>query len=163
MGRNQDDKREKAYVTEEDGGAVEQTETLLAKAHSEAAYEGSAPGIYTDAVRLVFERNRKRVSMYYCPNTSCGRTFWDASEGYECPACGSLGIISEYRYRHLAGNPGEHNIVGYVDNLGRLVCSSCILNYGVQGEVGLIVYDDTEPFCFEQCAICKEPLGQYTS
>jgi hypothetical protein len=121
------------------------------------------PNFYTDVVQSVFERNRKRVSTYYCPNIACRKTFWDAAEGYACPACGTLGIISEFKYRSFSNGTSGRNIVGYVDTVGRLICSNCILNFGVQNEIGLIVYDDTEPFCHEHCELCKEPMGQLQS
>jgi hypothetical protein len=118
-----------------------------------------APNIYTEVVQSVFEKNRKRVASYYCPNISCRLTFWDAKEGYECPKCGTLGIISEFKCASITNETKNRNIVGYIDTLGRLVCGKCILAYGVQNEVALIVYDDTDPFCFESCELCREPLG----
>jgi hypothetical protein len=121
------------------------------------------PNMYSDIIQSLFERTRKRVSTYYCPNMSCRRTFWEAEEGYECPACGALGIISEFKYKNVLNDSRSRNIVGYVDTLGRLICGNCILKYGVQNEIGLIVYDDTEPFCNEPCELCKEPLGQLQS
>jgi hypothetical protein len=117
------------------------------------------PNFYSDIVQSLYERNRKRVSTYYCPNTACRKTFWDAAEGYNCPSCGSLGIISEFKYRSISNSSVGRNIVGYIDTVGRLICSNCILTYGVQNEIGLIVYDDTEPFCHEHCEMCREPLG----
>ncbi len=116
------------------------------------------PGLYKEIIQGMFEKSRKRVATYYCPNTSCKETFWDSEQGYECPECGSLGIISEYKYSSVTKDTKDRNIIGYVDTLGRLFCSRCILEYGVQNEVGLIVYDDTEPFCFERCELCKEQL-----
>jgi hypothetical protein len=121
------------------------------------------PNMYSDIVQSLFEKNRKRVSTYYCPNMSCRQTFWEAEKGYACPACGSLGIISEFKYTSILNDSKDRNIVGYVDTLGRLICGNCILKYGVQNEIGLIVYDDTEPFCNEPCELCKEPLGQLQS
>ena len=161
MGRNADAKLKIAYVEEENTDAGRE-ETLLAKARKETGYDWSAPGVYTHALKFLLERNRKRVSTYYCPNTLCGTTFWDARKGYECPACKSMGIISEFRHTNLPGGSSDRSIVGYVDSLGRLICSRCILDYGVQGEIGLIVYNDTEPFCFEECELCREPLGRRT-
>jgi hypothetical protein len=120
-----------------------------------------APNLYTEVIRSMFEKNRKRVKNYYCPNISCRRTFWEAQEGYECPQCGTLGIISEFNFLSITKDTKERNIIGYIDTLGRLVCGKCILRYGVQNEVALIVYDDTDPFCFESCELCREPLGSY--
>lgn len=118
-----------------------------------------APNLYTEVIESMFEKNRKRVATYYCPNVSCRRTFWEAREGYKCPQCGTLGIISEFKYVSITNDTRERNIIGYIDALGRLICSRCILKYGVQNEVALIVYDDTDPFCFELCELCREPLG----
>lgn len=125
--------------------------------------EPVTPNLYSDIVRSLFEKNRKRVSFYYCPNMKCRETFWDASEGYACPSCGTLGLISQYRYSSVSNRTADRNIVGYVDTVGRLICSNCILKYGVQNEIGLIVYDDTEPFCHEHCELCREPMGQLES
>ncbi|HQG32976.1 MAG TPA: hypothetical protein PLA83_13675 [Deltaproteobacteria bacterium] len=116
------------------------------------------PNIYSEVIESVFEKNRKRVAKYYCPNVSCCLTFWDAREGYVCPKCGTLGIISEFRCASITNDTRDRNIIGYIDTLGRLICSKCILSYGVQNEVALIVYDDTDPFCFESCELCREPL-----
>jgi hypothetical protein len=117
------------------------------------------PNLITDVVQSLYEKNRKRVSTYYCPNTACRTTFWNAAEGYACPSCGALGLISEFKYSRITESTADRNIVGYLDTMGRLMCSNCILAYGVHGEIGLIVYDDTEPFCHEHCEMCKEPLG----
>jgi hypothetical protein len=117
------------------------------------------PGFYSSIIQSLFEKTRKRVATYYCTNMACRRTFWDAAEGYACPSCGTLGTISQFKYSSITGNSKDRNIVGYLDTVGRLICSNCILNYGVQTEIGLIVYDDTEPFCHELCEMCKEPLG----
>jgi hypothetical protein len=134
------------------------------EASREARAAGPAvPNFYADIARSLAERNRKRVSTYYCPNIACRTTFWDAGAGSACPSCGMLGLISEYRFRRLTEDTAGRNIVGYVDTMGRLVCSSCITNYGVMSEIGLIVYDDTEPFCHEHCEVCKEPMGQLES
>lgn len=122
-------------------------------------HKARLPKHYKEIIQALFEKSRKRVATYYCPNTSCKGTFWDSEQGYECPRCGFLGIISEYKYSNATNDTRERNIIGYVDTLGRLFCSGCILEYGVQNEVGLIVYDDTEPFCFERCELCKEQLG----
>lgn len=118
------------------------------------------PNFYSDIVRSLFEKNRKRVSTYYCPSMKCRKTFWDAAEGCSCPSCGTLGLISQYRFHSVSNRTADRNIVGYVDTAGRLVCGNCILRHGVQNEIGLIVYDDTEPFCHEHCELCREPMGQ---
>jgi hypothetical protein len=116
--------------------------------------------IYTDILRSLFEKNRRRVAKYYCPNTGCHVSFWDAEKGCACPGCGHLGIISEFRHNSITKETRDRNIIGYVDTLGRLICCDCILKYGIPSEVGLIVYDDTEPFCFDTCDMCKETLGR---
>ncbi len=142
---------------------LEQDTTVDSLEKSVASTEKSGTGhkdMYTDIIRSVFEKNRRRVAKYYCPDTDCRVSFWDAEKGYVCPGCGSLGIISEFRHHSISNETRDRNIIGYVDTLGRLMCSECILKYGIPSEVGLIVYDDTEPFCFDTCDMCKETLGK---
>ncbi len=120
--------------------------------------KGMIPNIYTDIIQSLMEKNRARVSRYYCPNLSCKNTFWDSGKGYLCPECGAPGIISEYRHRMATDGTKDRNIVGYLDTMARLICGSCILKYGISNEVGLVVYDNMEPFCNETCDLCKEQL-----
>ncbi len=91
-------------------------------------HKARLPKHYTEIIKALFEKSRKRVATYYCPNTSCKGTFWDSEQGYECPRCGFLGIISEYKYSNATNDTRERNIIGYIDTLGRLFCSGCILD-----------------------------------
>lgn len=152
------DEKMRNVESEESTGRYAPEETLQAGIDD---YNNKGPltsNPYTQIIQSLFEKTRKRVSTYYCPSLSCNQAFWNADTGYECPRCGSLGIISEFKYTSISDDTKERNIVGYIDNLGRLICSECIMRYGVQNEVGLIVYDDTDPFCFEVCELCKRHL-----
>ncbi len=152
-------KRKADIRKDEDAQQNTPAETVRTGIQESDRKKAMLPNIYTDIIESLYEKSRKRVATYYCPNMSCRQTFWDAEDGYVCPGCGKLGIISEFRYRSITKDTRERNIVGYVDSLGRLICSECILKYGIQNDMGLIVYDDTDPFCFEHCELCKEPLG----
>ena len=58
--------------------------------------------IYTDTIRALLEKNRGRVSRYYCANRKCSTTFWSADLGYQCPGCGTLRGLHQL----LNGNAG---------------------------------------------------------
>ena len=53
--------------------------------------------IYTDTIKALLEKNRSRVSQYYCANRKCPTTFWEADLGFQCPRCGAFGLISSFK------------------------------------------------------------------
>jgi hypothetical protein len=115
--------------------------------------------LYQDIIKALFEKYRKRIATYYCANLTCKKSFWRAEDGYRCSQCGSFGIISEFKsYR---SSMADHNqrILGFLDNIGRLVCSNCMQNYDVDDNASFIVYDDTQPYCLQSCDICKQDLN----
>jgi hypothetical protein len=115
--------------------------------------------LYLDIIKALFKKYRNRIETYYCTNLTCKKTFWSAQEGYMCSQCGSFGMISEFKsYKSSTADRNRH-ILGYLDNIGRLVCTRCMQNYDVNDDVSFIVYDDTQPYCLQACDICRQDLN----
>jgi hypothetical protein len=114
--------------------------------------------IYMDTIRALLEKNRSRVAQYYCAKRDCPTKFWSADLGYMCPECGSIGIISTFK----ADTAYEHNtykpVVGYLDSIGRLFCTKCTERFGISDDVGLVIYNDSEPYSGEACEACRTRL-----
>lgn len=121
---------------------------------------GVRKDLYLDVIHALFERYRKRVESYYCPNINCTTTFWKAQEGYICSECGSFGVISEYKSHKPAVANQYHDIIGYLDDIGRLICRTCIEKYDLTNDINFIVYSDTRPYCRESCEICKKDFSR---
>jgi hypothetical protein len=114
--------------------------------------------IYTDTIKSLLEKNRARVSQYYCANRKCPTTFWEADLGFQCPRCGSFGIISSFK-ADTAYEPNMYKpVVGYIDSIGRLFCPTCTERFGIGDDVGLVIYNDSEPYCNEACEACRTRL-----
>ncbi len=112
-----------------------------------------------DIVADLYEQNRNRVQTYYCMNPKCPTTFWRAEEGHLCPACATLGVISEFKGGRSTPADGEPQpIIGYLDSLGRLFCPRCARFYEIEEDISLIVYADTEPFNAQPCDACHRTL-----
>lgn len=112
--------------------------------------------IYTDTIRSLLEKNRSRVRTYYCANRRCPATFWDAELGYQCPLCSTLGLISTFKAdtAHESGKP----VLGYLDSIGRLFCPACTERFGIGDDIGLVIYNDSEPYCSQSCEACRTRL-----
>jgi len=114
--------------------------------------------IYTDTIKALLEKNRSRISQYYCANRKCPTTFWEADLGFQCPHCGSFGIISSFK-ADTAYEPNMYKpVVGYIDSIGRLFCPTCTERFGIGEDVGLVIYNDSEPYCNEACEACRTRL-----
>jgi hypothetical protein len=114
--------------------------------------------IYTDTIKALLEKTRSRVSQYYCANRKCPTTFWEADLGFQCPHCGSFGIISSFK-ADTAYEPNMYKpVVGYIDSIGRLFCPTCTERFGIGEDVGLVIYNDSEPYCNEACEACRTRL-----
>jgi hypothetical protein len=114
--------------------------------------------IYTDTIKALLEKNRSRVSQYYCANRKCPTTFWEADLGFQCPHCGSFGIISSFK-ADTAYEPNMYKpVVGYIDSIGRLFCPTCTERFSIGEDVGLVIYNDSEPYCNEACEACRTRL-----
>jgi hypothetical protein len=117
--------------------------------------------IYTDTIKALLEKNRSRVSQYYCANRKCPTTFWEADLGFQCPHCGSFGIISSFK-ADTASEPNMYKpVVGYIDSIGRLFCPSCTERFGIGDDVGLVIYNDSEPYCNDACEACRTRLHSH--
>ncbi|MBN2298469.1 MAG: hypothetical protein JXM72_07740 [Deltaproteobacteria bacterium] len=121
---------------------------------------GLRKDLYMDAIHAIFERYRKRVESYYCPNIKCRATFWNAQKGYVCSECGSFGIISEYKSHTSMVDDQDHTIIGYLDDIGRLICRTCVERYGMNNDINYIVYNYMQPYCRESCEICRKALSR---
>lgn len=119
-----------------------------------------ANGIYNDIIHSLMEKNRKRVKKYYCANSTCPTTFYDAALGYTCPQCGNIGIISIYRDDTASENPQSRNVAGYLDTIGRLFCPECTERYGLTDEISMVIFSDSEPYNEEPCDVCRTPLNK---
>jgi hypothetical protein len=114
--------------------------------------------IYTDTIKALLEKNRSRVSQYYCANRKCPTTFWEADLGFQCPRCRSFGLISSFK-ADTAYEPNiDKPVVGYIDSIGRLFCPTCTERFGMADDVGLVIYNDSEPYCNEACEACRTRL-----
>jgi hypothetical protein len=114
--------------------------------------------IYTDTIKALLEKNRSRVSQYYCANRKCPTTFWEADLGFQCPRCGSFGLISSFRADTAFESDVYKPVVGYIDSIGRLFCPTCTERFGMKDDVGLVIYNDSEPYCNETCEACRTRL-----
>lgn len=127
---------------------------------------GKEPGkepsrnIYTEIIHSLMDKNRKRVAMYYCANSRCATTFFDAAAGYQCPGCGSIGIISEYRHDTSRQDDVSRPVLGYLDTIGRLFCTGCTHRHGLADEVSMVVYSDSEPYRNDHCDVCRMRLSE---
>ncbi|HOS98331.1 MAG TPA: hypothetical protein PLU54_11820, partial [Deltaproteobacteria bacterium] len=93
--------------------------------------EASRKNIYHDIIHSLMDKNRKRVKQYYCARGTCRTTFFDASCGYACPECGSMGIISEFKNDTALEHRHGRKVLGYLDGIGRLFCARCAERYGL--------------------------------
>jgi len=114
--------------------------------------------IYTDTIKALLEKNRSRVSQYYCANRNCPATFWAADLGYRCPRCSSIGLISSFKADTAYEADINKPVVGYLDSIGRLFCPTCTERFGMKDDVGLVIYNDSEPYCNEACESCRTRL-----
>ena len=110
-------------------------------------------------VLSLMEKNRRRVVRYYCANLKCTSTFWNADLGYECPRCGSLGIISEFKSGSVSENDLKEPILGYLDSIGRIFCRSCAEHFSLGDDIGFIIYRTSEPYSHESCEVCRANLS----
>lgn len=113
--------------------------------------------IYTDAINSLMEKNRKRVSTYYCANLKCSGTFWGSEHGYRCPKCGSIGLISTFKADSAEKEPHGH-IVGFIDTVGRIFCNECAERFRLGDDTSMIIYSDSEPYRHENCEVCRADL-----
>jgi len=118
---------------------------------------GKADNIYTDAINSLMEKNRKRVSTYYCANMRCKVTFWDSKHGYRCPKCGSLGVISSFNGDSAEKDPHGY-VLGYIDSVGRIFCNDCAERFRLGDDISMIIYSDSEPYRHENCEVCRAAL-----
>ncbi len=114
--------------------------------------------IYTDTIKSLLEKNRSRVSQYYCANRKCPTTFWEAALGFQCPRCGAFGLISSFKADTAYEPDMNKPVVGYLDSIGRLFCPTCTDRFGMKDDVGLVIYNDSEPYCNEDCEACRTSL-----
>jgi hypothetical protein len=114
--------------------------------------------IYTDTIKSLLEKNRSRVSQYYCANRKCPTTFWEADLGFQCPRCGAFGLISSFKADTAYEPDMNKPVVGYIDSIGRLFCPTCTDRFGMSDDVGLVIYNDSEPYCNEDCEACRTSL-----
>lgn len=121
---------------------------------------GSVRNIYTEIIHSLMDKNRRRVARYYCANSRCPATFFDAASGYRCPACGSIGIISEYRHDTSLEDGVNKPVLGYLDTIGRLFCAGCTHRHGLTDEVSMVIYDDSAPYNREHCDVCRARLNE---
>jgi hypothetical protein len=119
--------------------------------------------IYTDTIRSLLEKNRSRVALYYCAKRNCSTKFWDSSLGYQCPQCGSIGIISTFKADTAYESTPYKPVVGYLDSIGRLFCPKCTERFGIGDDVGLVIYNDSEPYSSESCEVCRTRLDSPAS
>jgi hypothetical protein len=138
---------------------------ILAKGEGNGSPDrGRKPGvarrsdnIYLDVITSLMEKNRKRVSRYYCANMKCPNTFWNADLGYTCPKCGTIGVISEFR-AELKNEP-EEPVLGYLDSIGRIFCRACAERFRLGDDISLIIYSNSEPYSNESCEVCRSKLS----
>jgi len=125
---------------------------------SSNARGGSPRNVFMEIAHSLMEKNSRRVLRYYCANPSCRVTFFDASGGYACPYCGAFGIISEYRNdtgrQEISGRP----ILGCLDSIGRLFCSSCAERLDLFDNAGMLVFPDSMPYAERRCEACRRRL-----
>jgi hypothetical protein len=114
--------------------------------------------IYTDTIKALLEKNRGRVSQYYCANRKCPTTFWEADLGFQCPSCGSYGLISSFKADTAYEPNVDKPVIGYIDSIGRLFCPTCTERFGMGDDVGLVIYNDSEPYCNVACEACRTRL-----
>jgi hypothetical protein len=117
---------------------------------------GKTDNIYTDTINSLMEKNRKRVSTYYCANIKCKGTFWESSHGYRCPECGSLGVISSFNGDSAEKQPHGY-ILGYIDSVGRIFCNECAERFRLGDDISMIIYNDSE-YRHENCEVCRAAL-----
>ncbi len=142
------------------GSSQEDVSSTSRKVHEK---ESSAySNIYTDTIRSLLEKNRSRVSTYYCANRACPVRFWDAKSGFQCPQCSSLGLISTFKADTAHESAKDRTVVGYLDSIGRIFCPACTERFGIGDDVGLVIYDDSEPYCSEACEACRSRLDSST-
>jgi hypothetical protein len=115
--------------------------------------------IYTDTIKALLEKNRSRVSQYYCANRKCPTTFWESDLGFQCPRCGSFGLISSFKADTADESDMNKPVVGYIDSIGRLFCPTCTERFGIGDDVGLVIYNDSAPYCNEACEACRTHLN----
>lgn len=118
---------------------------------------GKTDNIYTDAINSLMEKNRKRVSAYYCANMKCKGTFWDSKHGYRCPRCGSMGVISSFNADSAEKDPHGY-ILGFIDSVGRIFCNECAERFRLGDDISMIIYSDSEPYRHENCEVCRAVL-----
>ncbi len=116
--------------------------------------------IYNEIIHSLMDKNRKRVVRYYCANSRCNTAFYDAASGYQCPSCGSIGIISEYKHDTSLEDDLSKPVLGYLDTIGRLFCKSCTHRYGLTDEVSMVIYHDSDPYKGERCDVCRVRLNE---
>ncbi|HVN72731.1 MAG TPA: hypothetical protein VMU10_11975 [Desulfomonilia bacterium] len=114
--------------------------------------------IYMDTIKALLEKNRNRVAQYYCANRNCPTQFWASDLGYVCPQCGSIGIISRFKADTAYEENPYKPVVGYLDSIGRLFCTKCTERFGISDDVGLVIYNDSEPYNSESCEACRTRL-----
>jgi hypothetical protein len=124
------------------------------------AKPGASRNIYTEIIHSLMDKNRKRVTRYYCANSRCPTTFFDSARGFQCPACGSMGIISEYKHDTAHEDDMNKPVLGYLDTIGRLFCSDCTHRHGLIDEVSMVIYRDSDPYRSENCDVCRMPLNK---
>lgn len=120
----------------------------------------TAKNIYTEIIHSLMDKNRKRVSRYYCANSRCSTRFFDAASGYQCPACGSIGIISEYKHDTALEEDMTKPVLGYLDTIGRLFCTGCTHRHGLTDEVSMVIYRDSDPYSSDNCDVCRARLDK---
>ena len=143
-----------------EAGLLTADKTRDDRLHGRGPSQNSAGNIYTEIIHSLMDKNRRRVSRYYCANSRCGTRFFDAASGYQCPSCGSRGIISEYKHDTALEGDTSKPVIGYLDTIGRLFCTSCTHRHGLTDEVSMVIYHDSDPYSSEQCDVCRTRLNK---
>jgi hypothetical protein len=120
--------------------------------------ERKSGNIYLDTISSLMEKNRTRVSRYYCANTKCSGNFWSSDLGYRCPKCGTIGVISEFKADKAEEEP-EGLILGFLDSIGRIFCNNCAQRFSLGDDVSFIIYSNTEPYSHGNCEVCRADLS----
>lgn len=138
--------------------------SILAADKTKEDRQGSKPdtakNIYTEIIHSLMGKNSRRVSKFYCASSRCSTTFFDAASGYQCPACGSIGIISEYKHDTALEEDMHKPVLGYLDTIGRLFCKGCTERYGLTEEVSMVIYHDSDPYRSDHCDVCRARLNE---
>ncbi|HOM28881.1 MAG TPA: hypothetical protein PLS81_05440 [Deltaproteobacteria bacterium] len=113
---------------------------------------------FLEIAHSLMDKNRGRVSTYYCANPACRVTFFDASLGYACPECGAFGIISRYVSDTCTQDPAGRQVVGCIDSIGRLFCSACATQYDLFQDASMLVFSDSLPHARQSCDACRGRL-----